>query len=64
MREAGLDDLSLDDLIQLSKYGVDADYVEEMREAGVKDLTVEKLIDMHKHGIDADYIRSLRDNNR
>jgi hypothetical protein len=62
MKNAGLGQLSMDDLMRLSKYGVDADYVKEVRDAGLTDVTVEQLIEMSKHGVDADFIRSMRDN--
>ena len=53
------DTLTIDELLQLARHGVDAEYVEELRDAGYPDLSYESLMAFARHGIDADYVADL-----
>lgn len=53
--------LPIDQLVEMSKHGVDADFIQELRAAGYLSLTPDELINLAKHGVDADFLRELRD---
>ncbi len=53
------DTLTIDQIIELAKHGVDADYIEELRQMGYADLSFETLMSFARHGVDAELVRSL-----
>lgn len=53
------DSLTIEQLIRLSQFGVDADYIRALRALGYSDLSVDDLIETAKFGVDADYVRSM-----
>ncbi len=53
------DTLTIDQIIELAKHGVDADYIEGLRATGYSDLSFETLLGFARHGIDADYVAAL-----
>lgn len=55
-----VDSLSIDQIIQLRKYGVDAAFIRELKALGFDDLTYRDLISLGKYGADADDIRAFR----
>lgn len=56
-----VDSLSIDQIIQLRKYGVDAEFIRELKALGYNDLTYQDLVALGKYGADADDIRAFRD---
>ena len=59
MKSAGLDHLSIDDLIALKVQGVTAEYVREMRAQGLK-LDTDEIISMKVQGLSPEYIKEMR----
>ena len=53
------DTLTIDQIIELAKHGVDADYIEELRATGYRDLSFETLLGFARHGIDAEYVGKM-----
>lgn len=50
-----------DELIELSKAGVNARFVREMRDAGFQNVTADELIEMSKHGVSARFVREMHE---
>lgn len=61
LRAAGLDNLSVDDVVAMKIQGVTADYVRQIHELGLKP-SADDLIAMHIQGVTPEYIRELRAN--
>ena len=61
LKAAGLDNLSVDDLISLKVQGVTADYVRQMQSAGLKP-NADELVGMKVQGITPDYVKEMRAN--
>jgi beta-lactamase regulating signal transducer with metallopeptidase domain len=59
MKAAGLDNLSVDDLVAMKIQGVTADYVRQLHELGLKP-SADDLIAMRIQGVTPEYIRALR----
>jgi hypothetical protein len=51
--------LTVDDLVELSSNGVDADYVKALAAAGMRNLTVPEIVELAGNGVEADYVRDL-----
>jgi beta-lactamase regulating signal transducer with metallopeptidase domain len=60
LKDAGLSDLSVDQLIALKVQGVTGDYVRSMKDLGLP-IKVDTLIGMKVQGIDPAYVRQMRD---
>jgi beta-lactamase regulating signal transducer with metallopeptidase domain len=60
LKDAGLTNLSVDQLIGLKVQGVTGDYVKEMKDLGLK-IDVDSLIGMKMQGITPDYVKGMRD---
>ena len=60
MKSAGLDHLSIDDLIALKEQGVSADYIKEMRATGLKVDDVDAVIALKVQGVSPEYIKEMR----
>lgn len=60
MKAAGLDNLTVDQLIGLKIQGVTPEYVKEMRQLGLHP-DVEELIGMKIQGVTPDYVRGMRE---
>ena len=61
LKAAGLDHLSVDDLISLKVQGVTADYVRQMQSEGLKP-NADELVGMKVQGITPDYVKEMRAN--
>jgi hypothetical protein len=59
LKEAGLTNLTADELIALKVQGITAGYVNSMKELGVK-TGVDELVGMKVQGITPDYVREMR----
>ena len=59
LKEAGLTNLSVDELIGLKVQGVTAEYVKAMKELGIKP-DVDELIGMKVQGITPQYVKEMR----
>ncbi len=53
-------DLPMPQLIELAKFGVDAELIAELDAAGFPDLPAEEIVEMAKFGIDGDYIQEMK----
>ncbi|MFQ5569208.1 MAG: M56 family metallopeptidase, partial [Rhodothermales bacterium] len=54
------DTLTIEQLIQLSKYGVDAEFIRNLKDLGFDDLSFEELVVLAKYGADPEYIRDMQ----
>jgi hypothetical protein len=52
--------LSFEQMIELGKFGISANYVKQLGEAGLSDLGFEEIIELGKFGIDAEYVIEVR----
>jgi len=59
MRDAGLRDLTVDQLIALKLQGVTPDYVRQMRALGLN-LNAEEVIQMRVQGVTPEYVKEMR----
>lgn len=59
LHAAGLNDISVDDLIALKIHGVTPEYIRRMRAAGFN-VSVHQLIEMKAVGIDPEYVAAIR----
>lgn len=59
-RGVGGGKLSFEQMIELGKFGISANYVRQLGEAGLSDLSFEEIIELGKFGIDAEYVIELR----
>lgn len=59
LKDAGLSNLSVDELIGLKVQGVTADYVKSMKDLGMK-IDVNDLIGMKVQGITPEYVKEMR----
>ena len=59
MKEAGLTNLSVDELIGLKVQGVTAEYVKSMKDLGMK-IEADELIGMKVQGITPEYVKEMR----
>ena len=59
--EAAQDSLTIEQLIRLRRYGVDAEFIRGFKALGYADLTVEELIDLAKYGTNPDYVAAVRE---
>ena len=55
-----LGNLSMEDLIKLHNYGVNAEFVREIRQEGYDAVTLDELIRLRNHGVDAEFIRRMK----
>ena len=55
-----IDSLTVEQLIALRKYGIDADFIRGLRRIGYEDITYGELAALGKYGADADYIQAMR----
>jgi beta-lactamase regulating signal transducer with metallopeptidase domain len=60
LKDAGLTNLSVDQLIGLKVQGVTGNYVKEMKDLGLK-VDVDSLIGMKVQGISPEYVKGMRD---
>jgi beta-lactamase regulating signal transducer with metallopeptidase domain len=60
LKDAGLTNLSVDQLIGLKVQGVTGEYVKEMKDLGLK-VDVDNLIGMKVQGISPEYVKGMRD---
>lgn len=56
-----IDSLTIDQIIQLRKYGVDGAFIRALKDMGYTDITYRELVSAGKYGADADFIRDMRD---
>lgn len=56
-----LDSLSIDQIIQLRKYGIDADFIQSIKAMGYKDVSYRTLVNLGKYGANERYIRGMKD---
>lgn len=61
MRDAGLADLTLDELIELREQGIKPEYIREMGALGFADLSLDELAELWHNGVKPEYVRELRD---
>lgn len=61
LNEAGLKDLTVDQLIALKVQGVTADYVKGMRDATGQDLNAGELIGLKVQGVTPEYVKQMHD---
>jgi hypothetical protein len=54
MKEAGLVELTVDQLVELCDHGVDADFVREMQSQGFADLAPEAWVTLRDQGVESD----------
>ncbi len=54
------DTLTIEQLIRLRRYGVDADFIRELKALGYTDLSVGDLISLAKYGAHPGYIRAMQ----
>ena len=54
-----LDTLTIEQLIELKKYGVSAEFIRAIKDMGYEEVDFEELIDLAKYGADADFIREI-----
>lgn len=59
LKDAGLKDLTVDQIVTLKIQGVTPEYIREMRDAGV-DTSVNNLISMKVQGITPEYVKEMR----
>lgn len=59
LNEAGLGDLSIEQVIRLGKYGIRPKDVRGFFEAGLEDLTFEDVIMFGKYGVRPEYVREF-----
>jgi beta-lactamase regulating signal transducer with metallopeptidase domain len=59
LAEAGYNDLSVDDVIELKNQGITAPYLAAMNKAGWGKLTIRQLTDLRNHGVTAEYLQAL-----
>jgi bla regulator protein blaR1 len=59
LKDAGLTNLSVDELIELKVQGVTGEYVKAMKDAGLK-IDVDELIGMNVQGITPEYVKEMR----
>jgi hypothetical protein len=52
--------LSFEQMIELGKYGVNANYLKQFSEAGLTDLSFEEIIELFKFGVRPEYVLELR----
>lgn len=52
--------LSFEQMIELGKFGISANYLRQLGDAGLSDLSFEEIIELGKFGIDANYVIELR----
>ncbi len=55
-----VDSLTIDQIIQLRKYGIDAEFIQSIKALGYENLTYGDLLGLGKYGADAAYILSMR----
>ena len=60
LREGGLGDARVDDVVELQQNGVDGNLVVTAHDLGYR-FTAPELVDMQHHGVDAAYLRRLHD---
>jgi hypothetical protein len=60
LREAGITDLSLKELIELSIHGVSAQYIRDMRDAGYDHLSARELTELSIHGVTPEFAREMQ----
>jgi beta-lactamase regulating signal transducer with metallopeptidase domain len=60
LRDAGLTDLSVDQLIALKVQGITGEYVKGMKDLGLK-IDVDNLIGMKVQGITPEYVKGMRE---
>lgn len=58
LRAQGLDNLSVDELVELKVQGVTADYVKSLHDLGLKP-SVDEIVSMKVQGVTGDYVKSL-----
>lgn len=54
------DSLSVEDLIRLKKYGVNADYIKAIKDQDFSRITLEDIIKFAKYGVTVDFIKALK----
>lgn len=61
LADAGYNDLSVDEIIDLKNNGVSAAYLAGMNQAGWGRLTTRQLIDLRNQGVTPEYLKSMKD---
>ncbi len=61
LRQFGITDLTLDQVITLANHGVDPEFIAAMRRLGLHELTYNQVIKLAEHGVDADYVKAMQD---
>ncbi|NIP14551.1 MAG: hypothetical protein GWM88_07410, partial [Pseudomonadales bacterium] len=57
---AGIDDLTIDQLIKLRTHGVNAEYVTRMMQAGLTGApSVDQIVKLRTHGVSATWVEEL-----
>ena len=56
-----LDTLTIEQLIELKKYGVSADFMRAIKEMGYDEVDFHELLDLAKYGADEDFIREINE---
>lgn len=59
--DTSIDSLTIDQLIELRKYGVDAEFIQAIRTLGFQDVTYRQLLQAAKYGADERYITRMRE---
>jgi hypothetical protein len=60
LKDAGYENLPVDEINQLRNHGVDTRFVQQARNLGY-DFTPEELARLRNHGVDGSYLTRLRD---
>ncbi|HEY3993304.1 MAG TPA: hypothetical protein VGM01_10540 [Ktedonobacteraceae bacterium] len=61
LREAGLTDLTVEQIVSLKSYKVSPEYIRALRETELTDLTVKQIISLNMYKISPAYIRALKE---
>ncbi|HEY5270971.1 MAG TPA: hypothetical protein VII97_11580, partial [Anaerolineales bacterium] len=60
MREAGIKDLDVDELVECSDHGVTPEFIRSIRELGLKDIEVDHLVALADHAVTPAALRAAR----
>jgi hypothetical protein len=60
VKNSGLSDVKIADLLRLQDHGVELDFIRALRVAGYDDLTADDVVRFRDHGIDGPFLRALK----
>ena len=59
LRDSGYDDIDVDGLVRLQRYGITADAISALAAATARRFTVDELVTFSRYEVTADYVRGL-----